>query len=346
MLPPLSQQIVRHLVPWKERAWPLDWAEVFGRSAPLALEIGFGNGAFLEREARAHPERDHVGIELSWIAATHLFRRLERAELANVRVLLGDAELLLGVAFRTGELAEVFLNHPCPWPKARHQRRRLFDPGFVARLADRMAIGARLTLVTDHAEFADWARASLESQSALASCHPTSEVDAIPGREPTKYEQKARARGERIRYFEWRKRAEPATPPALVHHEPVDTMLSVNLRGAYAEDRLFAGFDEHSSKETERGVQVVVRLRAVYRRSDGASWLVETLVVEDGLQQELGLLVLARPGGLRIQLAELGRPHPTYGVRRSLALLADWLRARHPELELEHHNLGQRAARG
>src|SRR5436190_10177574 len=114
---PLSISLQENVLDWQRRAWPIAWDEVFGRSAPLALEIGFGNGAFLVERAEETPARDFIGIELSWTAATHLFRRLARAELTNVRTLLGDAEALVQHAFAPGSLSEVFINHPCPWPK-------------------------------------------------------------------------------------------------------------------------------------------------------------------------------------------------------------------------------------
>src|SRR5262249_46844075 len=176
MARPLSRSIQDHLVDWQREPWPIEWSSVFARSAPLALEIGFGNGSFLEEQARARPERDHVGLELSWTAATHLFRRLQRAELRNVRIVLGDAEALLLHLFAPESLCEVFVNHPCPWPKSRHVERRLLSRDFLARLAERMQPEARLTVVTDHAEYALWLAEELGAQSAFVSCHLSPEV--------------------------------------------------------------------------------------------------------------------------------------------------------------------------
>src|SRR5262245_10036270 len=95
MVRSLARALSDYAVEWQAVPWPIRWDAVFGRAAPLVLEIGFGNGAFLAEQARAHPERDHVGIELSWTAATYLFRRLRAAGLGNVRVLVGDAEVLV-----------------------------------------------------------------------------------------------------------------------------------------------------------------------------------------------------------------------------------------------------------
>jgi len=202
---PLPHALHDHVVPWRNEDWPIAWEAVFGRSAPLALEIGFGGGEFLAEQAVLHPERNHLGIELSWVSATRLFRRLEQAGITNVKVLLAEADAAVSLFFAPASLAEVFINPPCPWPKARHGERRLARPDFLALLAERMEIGARLTLVTDHAEYAIWSAEVLETQDALVSCHPTTEVDSIPGHTPTRYQEKAMAQGIPIHFFEWQK---------------------------------------------------------------------------------------------------------------------------------------------
>ncbi|NOT32284.1 MAG: tRNA (guanosine(46)-N7)-methyltransferase TrmB, partial [Planctomycetes bacterium] len=134
----LSRALADYVVDWQREPWPIRWSAVFGRTAPLVLELGFGNGAFLVEQARAHPERDHVGIELSWTAATHLLRRLRAAQLGNARALLGEAEVLVRWPFALDSLSEVIVNHPCPWPKTRHYGRRLLTRGFLELLAERM----------------------------------------------------------------------------------------------------------------------------------------------------------------------------------------------------------------
>lgn len=341
---PLSLSIQEHVLDWRPLPWPVRWPEVFGREAPLVLEIGFGNGQFLVEQALEHPERDHVGIELSWSAATRLLRRLEQAGTGNVRVLLVDAEAALVNLFAPESLAEVFVNHPCPWPKARHEERRLLSPAGLALVADRMRTGARLTIVTDHAEYAAWLREILLAQEPLRSCHATAEVSAIPGRRPTKYERKAMAQGVPIHYFQWEKRA-PARAPAPPSETP-DAMPSLILRGPHDARRLFAGFEPQVFQEEHDGVPVVVRLGAVYRRVDEDAWLVETLLLEDRLRQEFGILVVGRgPEELLVKLSSLGRPHPTHGVKRAVWCVGRWLSSRHPHLVLAHENLGAAATR-
>ena len=345
---PLSRSIETHLVAWRELDWPIAWSEVFGREAELVLEIGFGNGQFLFEQATAHPERDYVGIELSWSGARRLFKRVG-ADVRNVRALLIDAEVALERLFEPDSLAEVFVNHPCPWPKARHHRRRLLDTEGLLLLADRMREGAQLTVATDHVEYAEWVSEMLQTQDALASKHPTIEIDHVPGRSPTKYERKALAQGIPIHYFEWEKvrRAGEAAPAARARHEPSprDPMPSLTLRDAPREP--LAGFATTTLRERHGDVEIVVKLNNVYRAEpqgrDGESptWLVEAMAREDGLRQDFGIVVVERkPGEVLVKLSDLGRPHPTHGVRRTVFAVAAWILERHKDAKVAHENLG------
>lgn len=348
---PLSLDLQRHVVDWRGLPWPLDWPALFGRRAPLDLEIGFGNGDFLVDQAVAHPERDHVGIELSWTAATRLFGRLHRAGVDNVRVLLADVEVALLHLFEPGSLARVQANHPCPWPKARHEERRLFAPDFLALVASRMELGAPLTIVTDHAEYAEWLGERLCAQTALASRHATTEVSELPGHRPTKYQLKAMAEGVAIHYFEWEKRAEPDRAPAPAHRdsgrggEDTESMPTVTLRGPYERGSLLKDALPRTGRETRDGVEVACKLAAVYRREDPPMWLVEALVSEGRLRQEFGILVLERgPEELLVKLSGLGRPHPTYGVKRAVAELGRLLVETNADLAVARENVGRDAA--
>jgi tRNA (guanine-N7-)-methyltransferase len=351
---PSSAELADFLVEWREGPWPLDWGQIFGRAAPLVLEIGFGNGEFLLDQAERSPERDHVGLELSWSATARLLRRLapsrgcNTSRLPNVRAVLADAEVALQRLFASESLAEVFVNHPCPWPKTRHHERRLLGPEGLALLAERMRTGARLTVVTDHAEYAAWLADALGSQQALVSCHATAAAPEPAGRRTTKYQRLAMAAGAAIHYFEWRKARAPAA--VLLPTDPPGPMPSLTLQGRHDERALFDGFRPELRRETRDGFEVAVRLLDVYRRepvrsphsphSSGA-WLVEALVLEGRLRQQFAILVVPRgERELLVKLADLARPYPTFGVKRALEAVARFLLARHPELSLVHHNLG------
>ena len=340
MARPLSTSLQVYVVDWQREPWPVPWNSVFGRGAPLALEIGFGNGSFLAEQGLARPERDHLGIELSWTAATHLFRRLQRAGQGNVRVLLGDAEALVRHLFAPGSLCEVFVNHPCPWPKSRHHGRRLLAREFLLCLAERMQPGARLTVVTDHAEYANWLGEELGSQSALVSSHASIEVPALAGRALTKYQLKAMAQGIPIHYFEWHKARTPRELPPPRAQPSETSMPTLTLSGEVANRELFRDFRPVLFRERHENVEVVVKFEAVYQRTDAPVWLLETLVQEDHLRQQFAIDVVMRGASLLLKPSALGHPHPTHGVKRAVWCAAQWLRSRHAGLEIRHESLG------
>jgi len=137
------------------RAGIPDWTAVFGRKAPLVLEIGFGNGEQLLWSARSEPDRDFIGIEVHRPGVGRLMNALAAHDVHNVRLYNHDAVEVLEQAIGPAALAEARIYFPDPWPKKRQQKRRLIQPGFLALLAGRVARGGRLHLATDWADYAD-----------------------------------------------------------------------------------------------------------------------------------------------------------------------------------------------
>ena len=131
-----------------------DWTQVFGRSAPLVLEIGFGNGEQLLWSARNEAHKNFIGIEVHRPGVGRLMNALAAHDVNNVRLYNHDAVEVLERAIGPGSLHETRIYFPDPWPKKRQHKRRLIQPEFAALLATRMAPGARLHLATDWAEYA------------------------------------------------------------------------------------------------------------------------------------------------------------------------------------------------
>jgi tRNA (guanine-N7-)-methyltransferase len=134
---------------------PRDFAQVFGRRAPLVLEIGFGNGEQLRHSAGAEPDRDFIGVEVHRPGVGRLLNALADADVGNVRVYQHDAVEVLEREIAPHALDEVRIYFPDPWPKKRHHKRRLIQPDFVALVASRVAHGGRLHLATDWADYAE-----------------------------------------------------------------------------------------------------------------------------------------------------------------------------------------------
>jgi tRNA (guanine-N7-)-methyltransferase len=170
---------------------PPDWRWVFGREAPLIVEIGFGNGEFLAEEAARHPENDYVGFELTLTCIEKACRKFHAAGLANIRVVRLDGRFGLRELFANGSVQEVIVNFPCPWPKARHAERRLVDEGFARTLAAVLEPGGRFILATDALSFTEEARNNL----AATGCFRIRGPYEVGGEPRTRYERKWRSKG-------------------------------------------------------------------------------------------------------------------------------------------------------
>lgn len=148
-------------------AAPVDLDRVFGRRAPRALEIGFGNGEQLLASAVAEPDRDHLGIEVHRPGIGHLLLGAVRAGVGNLRVIERDAVEVLETMIGDATLDEIRVLFPDPWPKARHHKRRLVNADFVALLAAKLAPGGRLHLATDWAPYAEEMLAAVDASPSL-----------------------------------------------------------------------------------------------------------------------------------------------------------------------------------
>lgn len=134
---------------------PLDAQQVFGRQAPLVVEIGFGMGDATARIAADHPELDFIGIEVHEAGVGALLRRIGELGLANLRIVRHDAVEVLRERVAPASLAAVHVFFPDPWPKLRHHKRRLIQPPFIALLASRLAPGGIVHCATDWQPYAD-----------------------------------------------------------------------------------------------------------------------------------------------------------------------------------------------
>ncbi|MGB0133593.1 tRNA (guanosine(46)-N7)-methyltransferase TrmB [Dokdonella sp.] len=133
----------------------VDLAALFPKSAPVVLEIGFGNGEQLLHAGIHEPDKNFIGIEVHRPGVGRLMNGLAEADIDNVRISNHDAVEVLEKQIPVASLAEVRIYFPDPWPKKRHHKRRLIQPEFVKFLATRVAAGGMLHLATDWAEYAE-----------------------------------------------------------------------------------------------------------------------------------------------------------------------------------------------
>ncbi len=163
----------------------------FGRSAPVWLEIGFGNGEALVSMARAHPHINFLGVEVHLPGVGHVLGEIANHEVGNVRVIRYDALELLEHHLDANSVERLSLFFPDPWHKKRHHKRRIVNAEFL-KLANRT--------LAHHALFhvaTDWESYALHIEQALADCEFFNKVEnddtnkAVTNARPrTKFEQR------------------------------------------------------------------------------------------------------------------------------------------------------------
>ncbi len=130
------------------------WSSLFGGDAPVEIEIGSGDGAFLMAYARRYPDRHLLGMERSPSKARRLDARFAKLDLPNVRTLQADARCVVASILPEASVGAYHVYFPDPWPKRVHAGRRIFTPVFVAGLARTLVPGGRLFFATDVAAYA------------------------------------------------------------------------------------------------------------------------------------------------------------------------------------------------
>ena len=174
---------------------PLDPVALFGRRAPLVLEIGSGMGETTVAMAAADPDRDYLAVEVHTAGVANLLVLLESSELDNVRVVHGDAMAMARDRLAPASLDAIHVFFPDPWPKARHHKRRLIQPDHVRLLTDRLVPGGLLHCATDDAGYAGQMLAVLGGEAGLANVH-TGFAPRPAHRPDTRYEERGRAAGQ------------------------------------------------------------------------------------------------------------------------------------------------------
>lgn len=198
----------------QERAWrelwpvhgvenadtPLDFDALFGRHAPVTLEIGFGNGESLVALASSHRDCNYLGLEVHPPGVGHLLLRCETEQLQNVRVICDDAVQVLQRRVPDASLDQVLLYFPDPWPKKRHHKRRIVQPAWVELVARKLRPGGVLRMATDWQPYAEHMLATANACAALRNVAATGAfVDRPDSRPVTRFEQ----RGQRLGHGVW-----------------------------------------------------------------------------------------------------------------------------------------------
>lgn len=202
----------------QQRAWDRHWAELgsdvtalpegpldveswFGRPAPVVLEIGSGMGETTAQLVAAQPDVNYLAVEVYKPGLAQLMLRAEKLEVSNLRLLRGDAIVLLRDHVEPGSLDEVRIYFPDPWPKKRHHKRRLVQPESVELITSRLRPGGVLHLATDWENYAEQMREVCEAESQLSNRYADEPGGWAPRpdwRPVTKFENRAHDEGREI----------------------------------------------------------------------------------------------------------------------------------------------------
>ena len=132
---------------------PLDLAQLFGRSAPLEIDLGCGDGAFLAQLAARFPERNFLGIEKLGGRVRRACKKALRLNVRNLRVLRIESSYAIQYLLPPGSAEVVHLLFPDPWPKRKHKRRRLVQPAFLESVHRLLSPGGRFRIATDQENY-------------------------------------------------------------------------------------------------------------------------------------------------------------------------------------------------
>jgi len=173
--------------------------KVFGRTAPVLLEIGFGLGDAILQHAIDHPDWDHLGIEMHKPGIARLLENAANKQLRNLRTIRRDARIALRDHLPNAAWQEIWLFFPEPFPREAHAERRIVNPLLLDLLAAGSCASTTLRLATDDKAYAEHMQRVLEDHPAWSG----SKLDhRFAGRPVTKYEQRALDAGRTIHEFE------------------------------------------------------------------------------------------------------------------------------------------------
>ncbi len=168
----------RHFLQVEELPPQLDQSALFGRIAPLEIEVGSGKGLFLSAAAKTQPEHNFLGIEVAHKYARYAAARLARQEFANARVICGDALALFARWAPSASLAAVHVYFPDPWWKKKHRRRRVMNAPFLRDIERTLIAGGTLHFWTDVEEYFQSTLELIAQSTALQGPLPVGERPA------------------------------------------------------------------------------------------------------------------------------------------------------------------------
>lgn len=278
---------------------PTDWTAVFVNNHQVEVEIGFGNGEYLERISRERSQVNFVGFEQYCERIHRTLRKLSRTGIDNVRVLRLDARAGFERYFAPKSIALVHCLYPPPWPKKSDAKHRLFTADFLKLVNSRLVDGGVLKIVTDYHPYIDWVRENIKDSGFLV------EFNNISANYGTKFEKKWVESGQ-SEFYELLLTKQ--------HHISVglkeDSTLQSYLIDHFNPDNF--GFKDYSQEG------VAVSFKEILYDAKKKIALVHVIACDGPLVQNIRIVIAHSSKGWRVNLAEGTMLMPTMAVSQAL----------------------------
>lgn len=185
------------------------WQKLFGNDNPIHIEVGTGRGRFIYEMAKANPHINYIGIEKFSSVIVDALQKLIDEEVPNLKLINKDAKDLT-VFFESGEIDRVYLNFSDPWPKARHEKRRLTYKSFLQNYEQVLVKGGEIHFKTDNQGLFEYSLISISNYGMLLQYISLDLHNSdFEGNIMTEYEEKFSSKGNRIYRVEAKFRNEP-----------------------------------------------------------------------------------------------------------------------------------------
>jgi len=278
---------------------PTGWPGVFGNDAPIEVEIGFGNGEYLERLSRENPQLNFVGFEQYCERIHRTLRKLSRTGLDNVKILRLDARAGFERYFSPKTISRVHCLYPPPWPKKSDAKHRLFTTDFLKVVNSRLVEGGVLKVVTDHQPYIDWVMENIDGTGF------TVEFKKITADYGTKFEKKW-VDGGQSEFYELLLAKEKHVPVGLKEDSTLQSYLVDNFNP-----------DNFSFKDYSHDGLAVSFKEILYDPKKKVA-LAHVIACDGPLAQNIRIVIAHSPKGWRVNLAEGTMLMPTEAVSQAL----------------------------
>jgi len=296
-----TRGFLKPLVPHFDVARPLKQGRLFDQKGPVVIEIGFGLGEVLAQEAKANPRTNYIGVETSWERIIKTLKRLEREGVTaagNVRLFRLDATVLFERYIRQRSIEHAFSFFPCPWPKKKHEKYRLFSRSSLQLVNSRLKDNATLRIVTDHYPYVRW----IEEQNI--NCGFSLVTRKIRSQFDTKFEKKWRNEGQEA-FFE--------VTLKKTGHVPVKVKRDIIMK-SYK----LSAFDPQRFVIRELKDKATIVPRGTFFDAQKQVMFIQALVAEENLTQDFWATIIKKNNGWLLKKAEGHYFFPTPGVAMAL----------------------------